>query len=203
MRVLILTEDTTVRGKDNSYLTELVEHILTICGDTDGRAILAANPHPGGSWPTGVDWLLDYNNSIEIINLYLADIDIVIVFIDRDRKEDRLANVEILEQNIRQRFPRLKTFVAVGHEELETWILYDVEFQAGKSWEQLRRIKDVKGRYFKPVSRSLGMDVLPDEGRTELLRQALLKFDDVTIACSKERELQELRNFLCREIQSR
>lgn len=195
MRIYIVCEDNTSNGYDAEPLKIILSGIIKNIVQVE---ILESAPNPmeGRSYPNGVDWIFDNANAKSLVSLYKNHCDLVIIIVDRDKKEERTRNAQNIQNYIYdhcQNLPNLCFMVA--WECVEHWIVSGLNDMSDEKWNSVKSKKSKKS-VLTPISKSRGLQYYEDEGRFLLAEESIGNIVQLLSRCSNDQEFGFLLNFL-------
>ena len=142
----------------------------------------------------GIDKALDPMQLKEIIEANQWKVHLFLLCVDRDANTDRRQVLDKLEQYLNTLTVAPKSLIAENAwQELEVWVLAGHDLPAEWSWQEIRRERDPKERYFDKVVENRRLHDDPGGGRKTLANEAARKYRRVFARCPEDIQILERR----------
>lgn len=181
MKVLVIPEDPRL---DQYMLKPLVEAALNYAGHSKAKvAVCQSGQLRGDTTIIGEEPL---SQIIEDNQLY----DAFFLCVDRDCREERINQLNAIQERIRHLFPNKTIVLVCGREELEVWALAGV-INLPFEWKAVRQECHPKERYFEVYVKERRISDTPGRGREILGREAAQQYKNrVRQFCEEIRTLE-------------
>jgi hypothetical protein len=179
MNVLVIPEDFR---KDQYILKPIVEVMMTNLGKPRAKVIVCKEPLLGG-----VDEALKWERIAEIIGRYRSMVDLFLLCVDRDGRQERRTRLDHVEHMAAALLAAGRLLLGENAwQELEVWVLAGHTLPASWSWREIRQEVHPKEAYFTPFARQRGVQDGPGEGRRLLALEAARRYDRIRQLCPED-----------------
>jgi hypothetical protein len=179
MNVLVIPEDFR---KDQYILKPIIDAMMTSLGRPRAKVVVCKEPLLGG-----VDEALKWDRIEEIITRYSGMVDLFLLCVDRDGREERKSRLNHAECRAADRLPADRLLLGENAwQELEVWVLAGHDLPSNWSWREIRREVNPKETYFIPFARQRGVQDGPGEGRRFLAIEAARRYDRIRQLCPED-----------------
>ncbi len=179
MNVLIIPEDFR---KDQYILKPLFYSLFRRLGAPYAYVDICRDPLLGG-----VGEALKLDRIAEIVRDNQGMVDVVLLCIDRDGVAGRRQRLDDIEAEIQTRFGDRVCFLAESAwEELETWVLAELNLPGEWRWADVRAEIHVKEQYFEPLAVQRGVANLQGGGRKALAEEASRRILAIRRKCPED-----------------
>lgn len=174
--VLVIPEDFT---KDQGILKPLIKRMLERAEKPTAKVRVCQNPRLAG-----LGQALNKERIADLVASYPTT-DLFVLCVDRDGDPNR-----------RQRLDNIETFIWQKHgkpllaehawQEAEVWVLAGLDLLGGWSWSEIRHDPNPKERYYLPYAEREGLLKTPDQGRSELMKRAISRYNRIHQICPED-----------------
>jgi hypothetical protein len=179
MRVLVIPEDFR---KDQYVLEPIIGAMMRELGRPQTKIRVCRDPLLGG-----IGQALRWERIEEILGRYQGMVDLFLLCVDRDGKEERRAVLDYLEQQAKDALSTDRLLLAENAwQEIEVWVLAGHDLPAGWAWKSIRAEINLKEVYFLPFAKSRGLLEQPGEGRKTLAQEAARRYVRIRELCPED-----------------
>jgi hypothetical protein len=185
MNVLVIPEDFR---KDQFILRPIISAMFEKLGKQAIVKVLT-DPLLGGSAKA-----MNRQQLREIIEIYKWKVDLFLLCVDRDAVEKRREVLDGLEQHLNTLTVAPKCLIAENAwQELEVWVLAGHDLPADWSWQEIRKERDPKERYFDKLVENRRLQDDPGGGRKTLATEAARRYRRIQSKCPEDVQVLERR----------
>jgi hypothetical protein len=142
----------------------------------------------------GIDKAVDPALLKEIIEANQWKVDLFLLCVDRDADENRRRTLDGLEQHLNALTIAPKCLIAENAwQELEVWVLAGHELPTEWSWQEIRKDRDPKERYFAKLVENRRLQDDPGGGRKTLATEAARRYRRILSRCQEDVQILERR----------
>jgi hypothetical protein len=175
--VLVIPEDFR---KDQYMLKPIIKAMMEKLGKPKAKVVVCKDPLLGG-----VEQALKWERIEEIINRYKM-VDLFLLCVDRDGKENRKNSLDKIEQSAKNILQNKCLVSENAWQEIEVWVLAGHDLPPDWNWQQIRQEVHPKEMYFIPFADRRSLLNSPGEGRKILAEEAAKKYDRIRQLCPED-----------------
>ncbi|NEP41281.1 MAG: hypothetical protein F6K35_19450 [Okeania sp. SIO2H7] len=175
--VLVIPEDFR---KDQYMLKPIVTAMMEKLGKPKAKVVICKEPLLGG-----VEQALKWERIEEIINRYKM-VNLFLLCVDRDGKENRKNRLDKIEQSANNILGNKRFICENAWQEIEVWVLAGHDLPSNWNWQQIRQEIHPKEVYFLPFAEKRSLLNSPGEGRKILAEEAAKKYDRIRKLCPED-----------------
>ena len=179
MRIFIIPEDFR---KDQYMLKPIVLAMMRALGKPRAIVEVCQDPLLGG-----IGEALKWERLQEILEFNKGMVDLFLLCVDRDGKDNRKQRLIQLEEQATEFLKGDSLFLAENAwQEIEVWVLAGHDLPREWNWQTIRAEVDPKEQYFEPFTNQRGLANSPGQGRKLLAEEAAQRYSRIRTLCRED-----------------